>query len=447
MTAGIFAVLAAVAFWILVSGRVARWSVTAPIVLTIAGLALGSASGSPIRVDLETEQVRELVEIALALILFNDASSIKAGWFGKRRSRLAARLLFIGLPLTIGLGYLVALPLLDASNWAVLAVIAAALAPTDAALGAAVAEDSRIPLRIREVINVESGLNDGLATPFVLFFLAIATAEGAHDSASHAAGAALTEIGVAIVVGALVGLLGGRLVVLATRGAWSTPLLLPILPFAFALMAYFGSIACGGNGFVAAFAAGVAFGTAAKVSEQSDILRFNVQTGMLLSLFVWFLFGAAFVRPGFDDATWQIVLYAILSLTIIRMIPVALALVRGAVTRDEVWLIGWLGPRGLASIVFALIVVDDIALAGDNAVAASVITVTVTFSVLAHGLTAAPAGGLFARRVARHKAELDSSRADDATPTRGDDSGSTSIGGTGSASPDSTELYERTNDE
>ena len=398
MNAGVSIVLACVAGWVLVSARLGRWSVTAPIVFTVAGLLLGSGANSPVRLNLGAEQVRTIVEIALALILFSDASKISARWFDQPPSRIAARLLGIGLPLTIAAGLCVALPLFPGTGWAVLAVIAASLAPTDAALGASVMEDERIPRRVRNIINVESGLNDGLATPFVLFFLAIAAAEDAHDSAFHAGVQAMGDLVIAVVVGVALGWLGGRLLVAADRRSWSVPALEPILPFTLALMAYFGAVAASGNGFVSAFAAGVTFGTVSTAERRPQIMTFIEQSGTLLTFFVWFVFGAAFIRPALDNLTWQVVVYALLSLTVVRMAPVALSLIRSPLSRDEVLLIGWLGPRGLASIVFALIAIDELGPAEGGTLVGTVITVTVAFSVALHGLTAGPVAGWFARR-------------------------------------------------
>ena len=398
VSTGLVIVLACVAAWILVSARLRRWSVTAPIVLTLAGLALGSGADAPVHIDVEAEQVRTLAEITLALTLFTDASRISARWFEQPPSRIAARLLAIGLPLSIGLGFLVALPLFPAADWTLLALLAASLAPTDAALGASVMEDDRIPRRVRDIINVESGLNDGLATPFVLFFLALATAQTESNSLRPAGASAIRDVLAALIVGSVVGLALGWLLRASDRSGWSVPVVQPILPFATALIAYFASLAVGGNGFVAAFAAGVAFGTASRIANRREVQLFTEQAGSLLNFFVWFLFGAVSVLPAIESLTWQVGLYAVLSLTVVRMAPVALALVGTKLGGDETLMIGWLGPRGLASIVFALIIVDDLAAADGGNLVVGTITVTVALSVLLHGLSAGPVASAYDRR-------------------------------------------------
>jgi len=393
-------VLTCVVGWVLVSARLGRWSVTAPIVLAAAGLALGSFPDSPLHVDLANSQVRNLVEIALALILFTDASKISAGWFDQPPAHVAARLLGIGLPLTVAAGLLAAFGLFPGTDWALLAVVASSLAPTDAALGASVMSDRRIPGRLRDVINVESGLNDGLATPIVLFFVAVASTQGAHDSVLHAAEQAVGDLMVAICFGGALGWVAGRLLVVADRNGWSVKGQEPVLPFAVALMAYFGAVAAGGNGFVSAFVAGVAFGTAARAQRSPEVIEFAELSGTLLAFFVWFVFGAAFLRPAFEGLTWQVVIYALVSLTVVRMVPVAIALIRSPLSGGDVLLVGWLGPRGLASIVLALIAIDELGPERGGPLVGRVIAVTVAFSVVLHGLSAGPAASWYARNAA-----------------------------------------------
>lgn len=390
--------LASIVAWILVSARLSHWSVTAPIVLALAGLLLASSPDSPVHMYVDNGQIRVVVEIALALILFGDASKIRTRWFERSSAHHAARLLAIGLPLTIAVGTLVALPLFPGTSWVVLAVVAASLAPTDAALSASAMADRRIPRRLRDVINVESGLNDGLTTPFVLFFLAIATAEDAHASISAAVMSAIGALLVAVVVGLAVGGVGGRLLVLADRRGWPAVPVEPILPFCLALMAYCGSLAAGGNGFIAAFVAGIAFGTVTTDRLPRDTLGFTERAGTVLTYFVWFVSGAVFLRPVFDNLSWRIAIYACLSLTLVRMLPVAIALFRSGLRPDDVLFLGWLGPRGLTSIIFALIAIDELGPTSDSSLVGHVVAATVALSVVAHGVSGGPVAGWFARR-------------------------------------------------
>lgn len=394
---GLVIALGCVLLWVLLSARLSRWSVTAPILLAAAGFALSAGADPVLVVNPDTETVKRLTEVTLALILFTDASQIRAGWFGRPPSRIAARLLLIGLPLSLLAGAAIGTWLFPGASVVVIALIAASLCATDAALSASVIADSRISLRLRQIINVESGLNDGLATPFVLFFAAAATAVDANAPVRSAVTDAVVEIAIAVLVGVLIGGAGGWLIASANARGLSADLQEPIGTLVIALMAYTGSIAIGGNGFVAAFVAGVAFGGAVSKHRPAEVMDFAERTGLLLSFAVWFVFGAVFVRPAIEAMTWQVALYAVLSLTVVRMVPVAVSLIGSGIGRDDVLVIGWLGPRGLASIVFALLAFDQLG-PPDGGFVATVIASTVTLSVVVHGLSAGPVAGWYARR-------------------------------------------------
>ncbi len=397
MAAALSVALVGVLAWVLLSTWLGRASITAPILMTLLGVGYAAAPWGPEPPSLQAEPVKVFVELTLALILFTDASHISARWFARPPARTAARLLVIGLPLTVVAGIVAAVPLFSSQQVVVLCLLAAALAPTDAALGASVMGDARIPERLRQVINVESGLNDGLATPVVLFFLALSVAEDDHASIVEAARSALLEITAAVVIGGVIGWLGGQLLVAVDERGWSLHEQEPIATFVIALLAYLAAVGVGGNGFVAAFVAGVGFGTAVARHRPPAVMDFADRTGLLLSFVVWFLFGLSFVPLAWAAMSWQVVAYAVLSLTVVRMVPVALALRGSHLGRDDVLLLGWLGPRGLASIVFALIALDEVG-GEQGRFVATVVTATVALSVLLHGLTAGPLAVAYARR-------------------------------------------------
>jgi sodium/hydrogen antiporter len=380
------AIIAVLVFgWGAVSARLERYDVTAPIIFLLAGLVLTHGPLAVLAVMPSHALVKGLAEAALVLVLFSDASQV-----GLARLRadlgLYLRLLGIGLPLTIGLGMLVALGLFSGrSSWLAL-LVGAALAPTDAALGAGVMLNPVVPGRVRRLINVESGLNDGIATPFVLVALAGAGA-GGHGS-PIGPGAAVAELAVGLLVGAAVGGAGGWLVKFARRRDWVADSFAGSAVLGLAVCAYASSIALHGNGFVAAFAGGLAFGnTAGRRGER--LVPFVEETGALVSLLTWLAFGAVAIAPALESLTWQIALYAVLSLTVIRMIPVAVALVGAGLRPGTVAFVAWFGPRGLASVIFALLALEEL---GDAATrpAVAVITVTILLSVIAHGASAEP---------------------------------------------------------
>lgn len=392
----VVAMAASIIVWGLVSARLQRFDISAPMVFVGLGLLCANPLGL-VDVSSRSETLRSLAELTLALLLFSDAARVNLRVLA-RDAAVPARLLFLGLPLSIAVGTICAGLLFPGVNAFVLAAIAAAVAPTDAALGAQVVEDPHVPQRIRRILNVESGLNDGIATPFVTFFLAAALSELQSHPAQSALGA-LGDLGIGALVGIAVGGGGGWLLKEATARGWASPNYRALTVVAFALLAFAGAEELGVNGFIAAFVGGLAFGTVFQPEERDSVLKFDAGMGSLLSLIVWFMFGA-FLVSALDVVTWQSFVFAALALTIVRMLPVALVLLRAGLDRSTVAFIGWFGPRGLASVVFALVVSD--ALTGKDAeLALSVISLTVLTSVVAHGLSARPFARVYGQHVAR----------------------------------------------
>jgi len=402
-TLALAVVSACVVVWSLVSGRLERWSISAPIAFLVLGLVVTHGPVHLVELNPHSSTILSLAEVTLAMVLFTDASRVNLHQL-RRDLGLPVRLLAFGLPLTIGFGTAAAFGILPGVGIWVAASVGAIVAPTDAALGSAIMEDTRIPRRIRRLLNVESGLNDGIATPFVNLFLAGAVStETVH--AVHLA-AAVRELLIGAGVGAGIGLAGGWLVAWAMATGWSSPGFRPLAALGLALLAYGLALQAQGNGFVAAFLAGMAFGSVVR-EGLDDIVLFAERIGGLLALMVWLIFGAVMVVPGFRAAGWRDYVFAALALTAVRMVPVALALVGSGLDRFTVGLVGWFGPRGLASVVFGLIAYDTLDQAAGNEVLA-VVVVTVTFSVVAHGLTAGPVAaryGTYVQTLTAHRPE------------------------------------------
>jgi sodium/hydrogen antiporter len=366
---------------------------TAPIVFTVAGVLLTHGPLAPLGITPSSEVVKVLAEATLALVLFSDASRV-----GLHQLRadlgLCLRLLGIGLPLSIGLGTLAAFMLPGVSDiWPAL-LIGAALAPTDAALGAGVMVNRAVPARIRRLLNVESGLNDGIATPFVT--VAIAGAATAEHVASTGPGKAVAELALGLLIGIAVGGGGGWLVKMARGRGWVAEEFAGVAVLGLAFCCYATSAALDGNGFIAAFTGGLAF--AAAGGPAAKLVPFVEESGAMLSLLVWLMFGVVAVVPALQDLNWQTVAYAVLSLTVIRMLPVAVALAGARLGRPAVLFVGWFGPRGLASVVFGLLALEDLAESAAKPVI-TVIAFTVLLSVLAHGLSAGPLASRYGPRL------------------------------------------------
>jgi sodium/hydrogen antiporter len=390
-------VLAAVVFAFgLVSRRLEGTVLTAPIVFVVAGFVLGPWGLGLVEFKLDDHNVLLVSEIALAIVLFTDAASTNPSSL-RQNEALPLRLLSIGMPLTIVLGTIVAALLLtDLTLWEA-AIVGTVLAPTDAALGQPVVSNPRVPARIRQALNVEAGLNDGLSVPFLALFLTLAEAEEEHLSASVWVRFAVEQVGFGVLVGVGVGLAGGWLVSLALRRGWMTDSFQRLALLALAIIAWALADQIGGNGFIAAFVGGLLIGpTVERVGER--LIRFTEAEGQLFSLSVFFIFGVL-VLGAIQPLSWEVALYALLSLTLIRMLPLALSLIGTHLRGVSVLFAGWFGPRGLASIVLGLIVVEEAPLLPGRGEIEAVVALTVLLSVLLHGITAAPLSAAYARRV------------------------------------------------
>ncbi|MFF7310211.1 cation:proton antiporter [Streptomyces sp. NPDC008137] len=396
------AVAAVTAGYALFSRRLATTVVSAPMVFTGCGIAIGPAGLDLLDLKHDSGPVLTLVEAALTLVLFTDAMSVR-----RRDLRLGGflpgRLLGIGLPLTIGAGWLLAWPLLPGLTLWELALLGAVLAPTDAALGKTAVSDRRVPPLVRGGLNVESGLNDGMALPFFVLFLA--AVPGTTASEEGASGVFWRALVLSTAWGLAVGGLGGWLSRASRARGWISGDWRQTFVLAVAAGAYSVAVAFDGSGFISARVAGFAFGVAlrrngaaeaheAAPGEAPDAAPDAVDDSAglaghladLLASLSFLVFGAVLLGPTLDDLDWRIIVYAVLSLTVVRMLPVALSLTRSGLALPTVAYIGWFGPRGLASVVFGLLLVEEhvpgLQLLG------RVIALTVALSILLHGMSA-----------------------------------------------------------
>ena len=382
-----------------VSRRLTATSFTPAMAFCLIGLLTGPLVLDEVTSTPASATVRTLAEATLAVVLFADASRIKLRAL-RREYAVPLRLLGVGLPLTIALGGVLAAAVFDQLNAAEALVLAVLLAPTDAALGQAVVTEPRLPSRIRQGLNVESGLNDGICVPLLLIALAAADVEGSTATAQHAVTIVVEELGYGLLGGAAAGLAAATTVAIGSRrdlisGSW-----LQVIPVAGAALAYGLAAALGGSGFIAAFIAGAVFGTLLpRKSEEAS--RLNEELGGLLGGVTFLIFGAVLLGPTLKHLNWRIVLYALLSLTLVRMLPVAIAMARAGAKWQTAGFLGWFGPRGLASIVFAVISVETAHLAGSQTILLTTY-LTVGLSVVAHGTTAAPLAKRYAHWYETH---------------------------------------------
>ena len=388
-------IMALLLAWALVSGRLARWSITAPLAMVVAGVALTAGSSPVFRIDLDTSTFEHIAEVVLAILLFVDATEVPGNLLGPE-PRLTLRLLLIALPLTlvtaVGAGYIT---LLGHGFW-LLTVIATVVIPTDMAPAAALLRDRRIPRRLRDLLNVESGLNDGLIAPLFLICLAATPLNASGTLPEDGIVGAAPAIAIAIVAGAGVGYGGRWLIQWSWSRDWTQPASLRLGVAALPLMAYGLANSFGGNGFVSAFVAGVVF---APVTRRlpNDALNLAEDLSGLLSLAIWFVFGQL-INQTMGHVSVGIVIYALLVVTVVRVGPVMLSLRGTGLSVADRAFLGWLGPRGLASIVFGSLAFIELAPA-DGDVVAEIMVVTVLLSIALHGLSFAPIGAWYGRRV------------------------------------------------
>ena len=363
------------------------------MIFTTAGLLVGVEALGLVDPSATGVEVKLLAEATLTVVLFSDASRIDLAAL-RRTLGIPARLLGIGLPLTIVAGFLVALVLLDDLAWPEALVLAIILAPTDAALGQTVVTSPRLPVRVRQSLNVESGLNDGICVPLFFIALAVALADDGAIGDGHAAQLVAEKIGYGAVGGVVAGASAAAVVVYAGGRRLVDETWMQVVPLAGALLAFGLAEAIEGSGFIAAFVGGAVFGGLRR-RRGGNVSHLIEQSGAVLAAVTFIVFGAVLLGPALGDLTWRIALYAVLSLTLVRMLPVAISMLGSGARRPTVAFLGWFGPRGAASIVFALLLLEEETLPGEPVILATAF-VTVGLSVLAHGATAAPLASRYA---------------------------------------------------
>lgn len=403
---GLVALLLCLVIAAAVSKRVQGTIITLPMVYTVLGLLVGSAGLDLVKLSLDSEILHIVAELTLVMVLATDASRINVRQL-VRDHILPLRLLGIGLPLTMVVGTVVAFIMFREMGLWGAAILAIILSPTDASLGQPVVDNPRVPVRIRQALNIESGLNDGIAMPFLLLAIAIAIASEEFQGVADWVGFTVLQIAGGVVVGVIMGYLTVRFIEWGDRSGWMSVRFEKLATLALVLLAYLGAELTVGNGFIAAFCMGVTAGNIPRrprrqvdmVVEHAEI---EVQ-GLILLTFV--LYGAVMLPLGLDGISIPILVYSLISLTLVRMVPVAIALYRSRVRPATTLFLGWFGPRGTASILYIFTVLEAEELIGVNLIY-DVVMITVLLSVFAHGITAAP----LAKRYGQYMDAVDAKR-------------------------------------
>jgi NhaP-type Na+/H+ or K+/H+ antiporter len=370
----------------MVAGRIERSAISGPIVFVVAGFLMGPFGFGWLKGDATSDDLRTLADLTLALILFIDAANADMSIL-KKQFKIPSRMLLLGLPGVIALGFGLAVLMFDGLSLYEAAILATMLAATDAALGKAVITNKAVPARIREGLNVESGLNDGICVPIVLFFIALAVSGEHGESEASAMALVAQELGIGMAVGLSLAFFGALLLRWCWKQGWVTEIWMQVTVVGLAIASFAIAQSLHGSGYIAAFTGGMLFGVIATDATHKLVLAAE-GTGETLALVTWMLFGAMVIGPALQLFNWEVVVYALFSLTVIRVVPIFLSLAGTGESVSSRLFLGWFGPRGLASIVFASIVINAEVPGGEFL--ALVVICTVFMSLVAHGISANP---------------------------------------------------------
>ncbi len=394
---GLIAIVICILLAASISRRIQGTVITLPMIYTFFGIVLGGLILDIIPLTPEDGLVELIAELTLVIVLATDASRIDLrGLF--RDHNLPTRLLGIGLPLTMVSGTIAAILIFtDLSFWEA-AILGVILSPTDASLGQSVVSNPKVPVRVRQTLNIESGLNDGIALPFLLLAIAMADSEVLFHNPFEFLFSVLVQIALGIAAGLVVGYLGARFIQWGQRSGWMSRNYQKISSLALILLAYGSAEVIGGNGYIAAFSFGLASSNFVGKEESEDLYEYAETEVTVFMLLTFMLFGAVMLPPAIAAISPEIVLYAVLSLTLVRMVSVAISMVGAKVRPITTLFLGWFGPRGIASILYIFIVLESESLPGLQLIY-SVAMITVLFSIYAHGITASPLSNRYGSRI------------------------------------------------
>jgi len=375
------------------SKKLENFNISGPMVFLIIGILLSPLVLGITHLKIDADVVKIIAEIALIIVLFTDSSSINLKRF-RREWKISVRLLFIGLPLTIIFSTYIATLFFPNQPLLYLLLMALILAPTDAALGKAVVTDNNIPEKIRSSINVESGLNDGIVFPILITVILLILSQQNLSSDIHWFAYLVKQISLGFVFGAIIGYIGAKVLTITVKKEWIHEIYKNLSPVSLAILSFYISEYFGGNGFIAAFISGMFFGNYSKIID-SKSKSFLESEGEILILISFLVFGLTFIPATIEYWNLKVVIYSILSLTLFRMLPVALSLTGLKLSIPTKLFIGWFGPRGIASILYIMIVAHKIKNIHNHETLYSVITLTILLSIILHGLSAKPLAKLY----------------------------------------------------
>ena len=368
----------------LLSKRIQNSYVTLPLLFMLSGMFLGTGFADIINLPMTNKAVRIIAELTLVVVLFTDASRIPI-YRLKKSHNIPVRLLLISLPLMIIFGTIVAKFFFPSLSIAEAAIIGCILAPTDPALAQTIITFRFVPSRIRQSINIESGLNDGLVLPFLAIFISLASIIEKNITFTSGMYFLFMQIVGGIFIGWIIAFIGGKLLVFAYKKKWTDTTFEKIAALAIALLSYSLASIISSNGFIAAFISGITIAVTAP-SICRPIHEFAAAEGKMLLLLLFLLFGAVFVGPLLPLMNLPIITYALISLIVLRPLATSIGLIKTKLKWESLVYLGWFGPRGIASIVFGLMVLENTHLEKNEEIFL-VMTAAVFLSIILHGLS------------------------------------------------------------
>ena len=382
-----------------VSKRIRETVITLPMLYTLFGLLAAALFSNVIILRYDSPLVQIIAELTLVLVLASDSSRMKIKDLLTYHD-LPARLLLLALPLTFVMGTIVGAIVFEGSNIWVLAILAVILAPIDSSLAESSVDNPKVPVRIRQTLNVEGGMDDGITLPFLLLFISLAVSSEIGGETGSFLIFTAQKIGFGIIAGLIMGYLGARYISWGEKSGWMSSQFQKIGWLALVLLTYGAAEFIGGNGFIAAFLFGIVSGNAIERQESERLYSFAIVENTLLMMLTFMFYGAVMLYPVLQQITLPIIIYAILSLTLVRMLPVAISLIGTKLRLESILYLGWFGPRGIASILYVYTVLQAEGLEKQDVIF-SVVMITIFFSVMVHGMSAVPLTNWYARRIAK----------------------------------------------
>ncbi|KYJ86364.1 cation:proton antiporter [Sulfurovum riftiae] len=371
----------------LFSRLLGKYNISGPMVFTMVGILLSPLvmGGEPIKVNGDVVQIT--AEITLILVLFGDSSALNLTQL-KKHWRLPFRLLFVAMPITIVIATLTGIYFFPNESLLYVLLLALILAPTDAALGKIVVSDERIPKVVRNTINVESGLNDGVVFPVLLTVLAMIV-----SNSDTAQSGWMTYIAQQVIIGAVAGgfagWAGANMMMKAVKRGWMEEQYSNLAPVALAIFSFYFAEHFGGNGYISAFFSGLFLGNTSEYLRER-VENFVESEGELLVMISFLIFGLVFIPITIEYWSLKALGFAILSLTVLRMIPVIIGFGFFKIDLSTRLFYGWFGPRGIASILYILVAVGHIGGIQGHEEIFAVASLTIFLSIFLHGFSAQP---------------------------------------------------------